>query len=37
MKVENMEYKGKIELEIKDNREYIVIQIIDNGIEHDIN
>ncbi len=32
MKEKNKEYKGKIELEIKDNREYIVIQLLDNGI-----
>ena len=31
-KEKNKEYKGKITLEITDNREYIVIQLLDNGI-----
>ncbi len=32
LKEKNKEYKGKIELEIKDNRDYIVIELVDNGI-----
>ena len=32
LKEKNKEFKGKIELEIKDNRDYIVIELVDNGI-----
>ena len=32
IKEKNKEFKGKIELEISDNSDYIVVQLLDNGI-----